>query len=72
MVNATRMILLEVKWTSHLDFQNFRLSRRQRQRLENVYLRVQAASKLEVEFHYVVVSQSEGIQIIDNFLGSMG
>jgi Holliday junction resolvase-like predicted endonuclease len=68
MESLDKMILIEVKYTTHSDFLSHRMSRIQKKRLENVFLRVIQMTKKEVEFHYVIASQSGEYQVFDEFL----
>lgn len=70
MESSTKIILIEVKYTTHSDYIFHRMSKSQRLRLENVFLSVVESTSKEVEFHYVVVSQSQEMIIFDDFLGS--
>lgn len=63
------MILVEVKLITNPDFLGLRMSRQQKQRLERAYLRLQTSSKVDIEFHYVVVSQQGKLEVFDDFLG---
>lgn len=68
MESSSKVILIEVKYTTHLDFLSHRISTAQKKRLENVFLRTIQMTKKEVEFHYVIASQSGEFQVFDEFL----
>jgi Holliday junction resolvase-like predicted endonuclease len=68
MESAQKLVLIEVKYAEHEDFMYARLSRSQKRRLENVFLRVIHATSKEVEFHYVITSQCGEFHIIEDFL----
>jgi Holliday junction resolvase-like predicted endonuclease len=70
MESNSKVILIEVKYTTHEDFIFYRMTPSQKRRLENVYLRWVHSTPKEVEFHYVIVSQSEEFQIFEDFLSS--
>ena len=63
-----KLILAEVKHLSHPDFIGLRLRSRQQQRL-TAAVRWLIAQGNEVEFHLVVVSQNDAIQIYEDVLG---
>lgn len=68
MESATKIILVEVKYTTHLDFLSTRMTWSQKKRLENVFLRFIERTSKDVEFHYVVTSQSGEMEVFDDFL----
>lgn len=70
MESSEKLILIEVKYTTHSDYLSSRMSVSQRRRLENVFLRFIQNTSKEVEFHYVIVSQSGEIQVFDDFLSN--
>lgn len=68
MESPDKVILIEVKYTTHSDYLFYRMSKSQKQRLRNVFLRVIQMTKKEVEFHYVIASQSGELQVFEEFL----
>jgi Holliday junction resolvase-like predicted endonuclease len=68
MESQDKIILIEVKYTTHMDFVFYRMSTAQKRRLANVFLRVIHSTNKDVEFHYVIASQSDGLQIFEDFL----
>ena len=67
MESKSKIILIEVKYTAHMDFIFYRMAPAQKRRLENVFLRIIQETEKEVEFHYVVCSL-ERFHVFEDFL----
>ncbi len=68
MARGSTRVLIEVKSISNLDFWIFRLSGSQSRRLSREYLdQTYRFANVDIEFHYVVVSQSGEIQVFDEY-----
>lgn len=66
--SRSKIILIEVKYTTHMDFLTTRMNFSQKKRLQNVFLRFIETTPKEVEFHYVIVDQEGRMEIFDEFL----
>ncbi len=63
-----KLVLIEVKYTTHKDYILNRLSQSQRRKLESVFLRVIPCTSKEVEFHLVIVDAQGELEIFEDFL----
>lgn len=68
MESNSKIILIEVKYTTHMDFIFYRMAPTQKRRLENVFLRFIQTTSKEVEFHYVITSLDQ-FHVFEDFLG---
>ncbi|MES2769335.1 MAG: YraN family protein [Bdellovibrionota bacterium] len=68
MESSTKIILIEVKLTTHLDFIFYRMSPTQKKRLKNVFLRFIQITSKDVEFHYVITDFKQ-FHTFEDFLG---
>jgi Holliday junction resolvase-like predicted endonuclease len=67
MESSSKIILIEVKYVTHMDFAFHRMALAQKKRLENVFLRFIQWTPKEVEFHYVICSL-ERFHVFEDFL----
>lgn len=67
MESKSKIIFIEVKYVTDMDFAFYRLSQSQKRRLENVFIRYLQYAQKEVEFHYVICTL-DSFHIYDDFL----